>query len=190
MLYRAVAILTWGLALAGPMLWWPLFPKPVAASQAPLGHGASAPAVDLATLQHILGAHAADHLPPSAEPDTQLQLTGVIAAPHNQQAGAALISIDGKPSQPFQVGTSVKDRWVLLSVQTRSAQIRAQDGSKSMTLELPSHVTPLPAGPGGNGGNGGPSAGPAGGPMSGPTNGPIGGPGGPEGFGARTRPER
>lgn len=63
-------------------------------------------------------------------------LLGVIAV--GTQAGAALISVDGKPAKPFLVGATVDANLVLQSVGPRRATLsQGRDGPVQVALELP-----------------------------------------------------
>ena len=63
-------------------------------------------------------------------------MQGVLA--DQNSAGAALISVDGKPAKPYRVGDVVEDGLVLQSVQGRRAGLgQAGGGSAVLTLELP-----------------------------------------------------
>jgi general secretion pathway protein C len=67
---------------------------------------------------------------------SRFQLTGVVA--ERSSGGYALIAIDGKPAQPYRVGSPVDDALVLHSVAARSAALAASvDAPVSLTLELP-----------------------------------------------------
>ena len=136
MLTRALTVLVWILVLTSALAW--LLAMTQANTSAPQlapttpQKVATVPA--LAPIQRLLGA-STSAVPPSF--DAQLQLTGVIASPHNQTAGAALIAINGKPSQAYKMGAPINGNLVLQSVNTRSALVGPANGSTSMKLELP-----------------------------------------------------
>lgn len=72
---------------------------------------------------------------------SRFKLTGVVA--DRLTGGYALIAIDGKPAQPYRVGTRVDDTLVLQSVAPRSAALAAGvDAPVSLTLELPPLAPP------------------------------------------------
>lgn len=72
---------------------------------------------------------------------SRFKLTGVVAT--NAQGGYALISVDGKPARPFQVGSQVNDDLVLQSVAHRSAVLATRlDAPATLTLALPKLSTP------------------------------------------------
>jgi general secretion pathway protein C len=74
---------------------------------------------------------------------SRFDLVGVVAV--GTEAGAALISVDGTPARPFEVGTKVGDAWVLHSVKPRQAVLvrpAAADGQVSagdagLVLQMP-----------------------------------------------------
>lgn len=66
-------------------------------------------------------------------------LMGVLA--DRSQAGAALISIDGKPAKPYTVGARVDGDWVLQAVAGRTA-VLAGAGDTRLELELPALARP------------------------------------------------
>lgn len=80
----------------------------------------------------------------SSAPDNaadRFKLTGVVA--NRAQGGYALISVDGKPARPFQVGSQVDDDLVLQSVAPRSAVLAARlDAPATLTLALPKLSAP------------------------------------------------
>lgn len=68
-------------------------------------------------------------------PNRQLQLTGVFSERHG--GGYALISIDGKSSKSYKVGSNVYADLVLQSLNPRSAILSSGPGKpESMLLEL------------------------------------------------------
>ncbi len=67
---------------------------------------------------------------------SRFKLIGVIA--NRTHGGYALISVDGKPARPYEVGAALNESLVLKSVAARSAALAANaDGPVSLTLELP-----------------------------------------------------
>lgn len=67
---------------------------------------------------------------------SRFKLTGVVA--DRASGGYAVIAIDGKPAQPYRVGSRLDDALVLHSVAPRSAALAASvDAPVSVTLELP-----------------------------------------------------
>ncbi|MEI6735028.1 MAG: type II secretion system protein N [Comamonadaceae bacterium] len=67
---------------------------------------------------------------------SRFKLIGVIA--NRTHGGYALISVDGKPARPYEVGAALNESLVLKSVAARSAALAAStDSPISLTLELP-----------------------------------------------------
>ena len=67
---------------------------------------------------------------------SRFKLMGVVA--NRAHGGHALISVDGKPARPYQVGAALNESLVLKSVAPRSATLAASaDAPASFTLELP-----------------------------------------------------
>ncbi|MBE7366764.1 type II secretion system protein N [Ramlibacter pallidus] len=96
-------------------------------------------AADPAAIARLLGSTPATAAAPApvATLASRFQLVGV-AAGATSGAGAAVISVDGKPARPYRVGTSLDEGLVLQSVQGRKATIAAQrDGPPLLVLELP-----------------------------------------------------
>jgi general secretion pathway protein C len=67
---------------------------------------------------------------------SHFKLMGVVA--NRAHGGYALISVDGKPARPYQVGAALNDSLMLQSVAARSAALAARaDGPVAFTLEMP-----------------------------------------------------
>ncbi len=67
---------------------------------------------------------------------SHFKLMGVLATGANR--GYALISVDGKPARPYQVGAAVNDNLVLRSLAPRSAALApSAEAPASFSLELP-----------------------------------------------------
>ena len=131
----AVTLLVWALATAS-IVYWGL--------QLAGGHGPgiSAPGpmpppvvVDTQTVARLLGAVEAAP-PPKVSAASRFVLQGVIAG--SPGGGAALIVVDGKPAQPYRVGSAIEDGLVLQSAVARRAQLAAtRDGPTLITLDMP-----------------------------------------------------
>jgi general secretion pathway protein C len=123
----AASLVYWGLKLSGSST---LVSAPPAQSAMP------APAADATAVARALGGGmqmAANSPVVNASP--RYVLTGIVA--DRQHAGAALISVDGKPTKPFRVGARVDDSLVLQSVAQRAATLGSSaDAPASVTLEL------------------------------------------------------
>jgi len=67
---------------------------------------------------------------------SRFKLMGVVA--NRAHGGYALISVDGKPARPYQVGAALNESLVLKSVAPRSAALAASaEAPVSFTLDLP-----------------------------------------------------
>ena len=121
----ALSIVYWGLRLAeggGPGV-----AAPAAAAQPPV--------VDTQVVARLLGAVDAA-APQQASLASRFQLQGVLAG--TPGGGAALIVIDGKPAQPFRVGSVIEEGLVLQSAVARRARLAAtRDGPTLVTLDMP-----------------------------------------------------
>ncbi len=82
------------------------------------------------------GTGAAASATPAVSLSSRFAMLGVLA--DLRSAGAALISVDGRPAKPYRVGDVVDDGLVLQSVKGRSATLgSAATGVSALTLELP-----------------------------------------------------
>jgi general secretion pathway protein C len=141
---RLVTFFLSALAAASVGFWTLRWPSPTPSTRLALPASAQA-SIDTAKLALLLGAATGQG---SAEPvapraaSAQYQLLGIIS--QGAKRGSALIGIDGQAPKPYRVGERLTDKWVLQSVQARSAvlasDVNAADG---MRLELP----PLPGTP-------------------------------------------
>ena len=141
-----------------PSIWWPRGASFVLAALAAasasfwalkvsaVNTAASAPAaamtgpvvIDAVSVARALGggSGAAPVAAPSASLASRFAMVGVVA--NQQSAGAALISVDGKPAKPYRVGDAIEDGLVLQSVQARKAALGPSPGAATvLTLELP-----------------------------------------------------
>ena len=140
---RIAAFVLAGLAGASAVYWglkWPGASAPSSAASMAL---ADAAPTNPQALARALGGGNVVAAPPAAVAAAsvagRLSLVGVVA--NRSRGGAALISIDGKPAQPYRVGARVDDALVLQSVAPRRAVLAdSLEGPASLTLELP----PLP----------------------------------------------
>lgn len=105
---------------------------PVTATAGPL-------AIDAASVVRALGggqAAAPAAEAPAASLASRFAMVGVVA--DQTSAGAALISVDGKPARPYRVGDAIEDGLILQSVQARKAALGPAPGAAAvLTLELP-----------------------------------------------------
>ena len=130
----AVTVLVWAAAAACTLYWGlrltadktPAVAPPPAAVQI---------AADPQLVSRMLGARAAS---PAVQASlaSRFVLQGVVAG--GPLGGAALIAVDGKPAQPFAVGSAVDDGLVLKSTAGRSVTLAASRSSATLlTLEMP-----------------------------------------------------
>lgn len=140
---RIATFLLWVVAAAS-LAFWGLKWSAVGAklpSVAVTSSGASTLS-DPQALARVLGA-GASVAPVAIAAASRYALLGVVAGPHG--AGVALISVDGKPARPFEVGATVDAQLVLKSVASRQATLAGGvDAPAAVTLELPS-IKRLPA---------------------------------------------
>ena len=131
----AVTLLAWALAAASIVYWGlrlaegrgPGVSAPTATAQPPV--------VDTQVVARLLGAVDAA-APQQASLASRFQLQGVLAG--TPGGGAALIVVDGKPAQPFRVGSVIEEGLVLQSAVARRARLAAtRDGPTLVTLDMP-----------------------------------------------------
>jgi general secretion pathway protein C len=128
---------------AASLAYWGLkvFGTPAPGAVAPVASVVGMAAIDPQAVVRALGggevAVPVAAVAPSAS--SRFSLKGVVADTSN--GGAALISVDGKPARPFQVGDLVDGRLVVQSVTGRKASLAAgTQAPVEVVLELP----PLP----------------------------------------------
>ena len=124
------------LLLAASVVFWVLR-WPLRDSAAPLPLAAnteSLPGANSAVVARLLGAGLAP-IATAVAPDaaSRFRLAGVIASGRGQ--GVALVSIDGKPPKPYQVGSKLEDGLMLQSVEQRRAAL-ATDAKAPVSLQL------------------------------------------------------
>ena len=131
---RTLTVAVWALA-AGSTLYWGLRLSTNRSVIATATTAAAPTTIDSLAVARLLGATAAQSpvLPTIA---SRFTLQGVIAGAPG--GGAALISIDGKPAQPFRVGSAVDEGLMLKSAGARQIALAAsRDGPTLLTLEMP-----------------------------------------------------
>jgi general secretion pathway protein C len=68
----------------------------------------------------------------------RFRLLGVVAPRSaSGRQGLALIAVDGQPPKAWRVGAAVDERWTLLAVRHRQADLGPAGGAVALTLELP-----------------------------------------------------
>ncbi|SCK44170.1 general secretion pathway protein C [Variovorax sp. HW608] len=101
---------------------------------------------DPAAVAQMLGAVSNQPVAATPEAASRFALLGVVA--DEDQRGAALIAVDGKPARPFKVGAKVAEGFVLQSVTTRAAALGPSlDGKPALTLQLPARPLAIPSPP-------------------------------------------
>jgi general secretion pathway protein C len=138
---RGATFALWALAAGSAVFWALKLGGPGKQVQAPLPPARSVAAADPAAIARLLGSTpaAAVATPLAAAPSlaSRFKLLGVAARAYSG-AGAAVISVDGKPARPFRVGSPVDEGIVLQSVHGRTATLGAdRQGPPLLTLELP-----------------------------------------------------
>jgi len=133
---RLATFAVWALAAACTAYWGLKFVTVLSSPGVAVPEAAPLPA-DPARTAALLGAVPAVAMAaPAVNLASRFALIGVAAGV--SQAGAALISVDGKPAKPYRVGTVVDEGYVLQSVAGRRAVLAAaMDAAPALTLELP-----------------------------------------------------
>jgi general secretion pathway protein C len=130
-----LTLLVWALAAAS-CIYWGL--KIASGSGTPSSVPVAAPAppgTDPLVVARLLGAVEQG---PQAQPAaaSRFSLIGVLGA--TRGGGAALISVDGKPAQPFRVGSQIEDGLFLKSASARQATLATtREGPATVTLTMP-----------------------------------------------------
>jgi general secretion pathway protein C len=131
----AASLLVWGAVAFSAVTWGLRWPATDQVSSNTIAAVQASPEVDVSAAARSLGAAPvqAVAVPTLA---SRFQLQGVMAG--GPDAGAALISVDGKPAKPFRVGAVVADGLVLQSAQGRRISLgAAMDGPQTLVLDLP-----------------------------------------------------
>ena len=131
----AVTLLVWALAALSIVYWGLRLAEGGGPGVAAPAAAAQPPVVDTQVVARLLGAVDAA-APQQATRASRFQLQGVLAG--TPGGGAALIVIDGKPAQPFRVGSAIEEGLVLQSAVARRARLAAtRDGPTLVTLDMP-----------------------------------------------------
>jgi general secretion pathway protein C len=142
---RGATFALWALAAGSAVFWGLRLAGSERSLSVPASPARQVAAVDPEALARLLGSSpVAGTLaaPPPLSLASRFQLVGVAAAAHSG-AGAAVISVDGKPARPFRVGSTIEEGVVLQSVRGRQAVLAS--GATQVTLELPRVRAPLGA---------------------------------------------
>jgi general secretion pathway protein C len=128
-------LLVWGAVAFSAVTWGLRWSATGAAPSNATAAAQALPEVDVSAAARSLGAAPVQA---AAAPTlaSRFQLQGVLTG--GPDAGAALISVDGKAAKPFRVGAMVADGLVLQSAQGRRVNLGASmDGPQTLALELP-----------------------------------------------------
>jgi general secretion pathway protein C len=92
-------------------------------------------------MSRLFGVTPASTLPAAPAAQERFKLLGVVAprsvGGHPGRQGLALIAVDGQPPKAWRVGAAVDERWTLLAVRHRQADLGPAGGAVALTLELP-----------------------------------------------------
>jgi general secretion pathway protein C len=147
---RGATFALWALAAASAAFWGMKLGGSSAPVLAPLPPARPVLSADPGAIARLLGSAPAMATAGAPQPTlaSRFQLVGVAAGEHSG-AGAAVISVDGRPARPYRVGTRIDEGLVLQSVRGRSASIgESMTTPPVLTLELPTvraDVPPQPA---------------------------------------------
>ena len=131
----AASLLVWGVVAFSAVTWGLRWSASGATPSNATAAAQALPEVDVSAAARSLGA-APVQAPAAPTLGSRFQLQGVMAG--GPDAGAALISVDGKPAKPYRVGAVVADGLVLQSALGRRVSIgSAMDGPQTLVLELP-----------------------------------------------------
>lgn len=142
---RGATFALWALAAGSAVFWALRLAGSERSITVPVTPARQLAAVDPEALARLLGgAPVAGTVaaPPVPSLAARFQLVGVAAAA-SSGAGAAVISVDGKPARPYRVGSTIEEGVVLQSVRGRQAVLAS--GPTQVILELPPVRAPLGA---------------------------------------------
>ena len=131
----AVSLLVWGAVAFSAVTWGLRWSAMGAAPSNATAAAQALPEVDVSAAARSLGAAPVQA---AAAPTlaSRFQLQGVMAG--GPDAGAALISVDGKPAKPYRVGAVVADGLLLQSAQGRRVSLgSSMVGPQTLVLDLP-----------------------------------------------------
>ena len=141
---RGATFALWALAAGSAVFWGLRLGGGERSISVPAAPARQVAAVDPEALARLLGgapvAGTVAAAPPAVSLASRFQLVGV-AAGATSGAGAAVISVDGKPARPYRVGSTVEQGVVLQSVRGRQAVLAS--GPTQVILELPPVRAPL-----------------------------------------------
>jgi general secretion pathway protein C len=89
-------------------------------------------------MSRLFGVTPVGVVPAAPAAQERFRLLGVVAPRSaNGHQGLALIAVDGQPPKAWRVGAAVDERWTLLAVRHRQADLGPAGGAVALTLELP-----------------------------------------------------
>ena len=146
---RGATLALWALAAASAVFWGLKLGGTSAPVLAPLPPARAVLSADPGAIARLLGGSPDVATATASQPTlaSRFQLVGVVAG-ERSGAGAAVISVDGRPARPYRVGTSLDQGLVLQSVRGRSASIATSMSAQPLlTLDLPQPRSEAPAQP-------------------------------------------
>ena len=145
---RGATLALWALAAASVVFWALKLGGNASPVRAPLPAARAVVPPEPGAIARLLGGSPAVATA-AAQPTlaSRFQLVGVVAG-ERSGAGAAVISVDGRPARPYRVGSSLDQGLVLQSVRGRTASIASSMSTQPLvTLELPQPRNDAPAQP-------------------------------------------
>lgn len=135
---RGASFVLAALAAASASFWVLKISAVDTSTAVPTAAGPGPVVIDAVSVARALGGSpvATPSVAPPVSLASRFAMLGVVA--DLRSAGAALISVDGRPAKPYRVGEVVEEGLVLQSVKGRSARLGSGvAGASVLTLELP-----------------------------------------------------
>ena len=135
MVLPVASLLVWGAVAFSAVTWGLRWSASGAAPSNATAAAQALPEVDVSAAARSLGA-APVQVAAAPTLASRFELQGVMSG--GPDAGAALISVDGKAAKPYRVGAVVADGLVLQLAQARRVSLGAVvDGPQTLVLDLP-----------------------------------------------------
>lgn len=135
MVLPVASLLVWGAVAFSTVTWGLRWSATGAAPSNATAAAQALPEVDVSAAARSLGA-APVQVAAAPTLASRFELQGVMSG--GPDAGAALISVDGKAAKPYRVGAVVADGLVLQWAQARRVSLGAVvDGPQTLVLDLP-----------------------------------------------------
>jgi general secretion pathway protein C len=135
MVLPVASLLVWGAVAFSAVTWGLRWSASGAAPSNATAAAQALPEVDVSAAARSLGA-APVQVAAAPTLASRFELQGVMSG--GPDAGAALISVDGKAAKPYRVGAVVADGLVLQLAQARRVNLGAVvDGPQTLVLDLP-----------------------------------------------------